>query len=113
MRKLTLWLLIGLAALLGACATLTPPRNVDDSIAYGYGQLAAARGTAAKLLDRGAITAADARAVQEKADQARTALDAARRLRGAGDTGGAQSQLTLGLDILLELETYLKAREAR
>jgi len=111
--KLKFYLLLALAALVGACATLTAPRNVDDSIAYGYSQVAAARGTAAALLDRGAITAADARRAQVQADQARAALDAARAARGAGDLDGAQGQLTLALSILTQLETYLKAQEAK
>jgi len=113
MKKLKFHFLLALAALLGACATLTAPRNVDDSIAYGYSQVAAARGTAAALLERGAISVPDAKRVQSQADQARAALDAARAARGSGDIGKAENQLKLALDILLQLETYLKAQEAK
>jgi hypothetical protein len=113
MKGLKFYLLVALAALVGACATLTAPRNLDDSIAYGYSQIAAARGTAAALLDRGAIGVAEAQRVQSQSDQARAALDTARIARGSGDIGNAENQLKLALDILLQLETYLKSQEAK
>lgn len=106
-------LLIACAFLLAACAGTPAPRGANDAIAYGYGQLAAVRDTTAQLLAADRITVADAKRVQETADQVRLALDAARTAAAIGDAPTVQAKLAAGLELLGQVESFLQARGAQ
>lgn len=118
----TLKNLAALALILGAVATLLivlpgcvsmeAPKSFNDRLAYGYASVAAVRDTAASLLERKRISIEDAKQVQALADQARTALDLARGNALKGDLKTAEGQLTLALDVLTRVETFLRAKEA-
>lgn len=98
---------------LAACVSMETPKSMNERIAYGYASVAAARNTAASMLDRGRITVEDAKKAQALADQSRAALDIARGASIKGDMKTAQGQLDLALTVLTSLETFLKAQEAK
>ena len=104
-------LALAVAVAIFGCVSMEAPKTFSDRLAYGYASVAAARNTAAGLLERKRITKAQAQDFQASADQARTALDLARATAGKGDVSTAQKQLDLALAVLTALEA--KLREAQ
>lgn len=98
---------------LPGCTTMEAPKTFNDRVAYGYASIAAARNTAAGMIERKRLTKAQAVEVQKLADNARGLLDAARATYAGGDIKTAEGQLALALDILTALETRLKTLEAK
>lgn len=98
--------------LLSACAQLgvQPPQSLGERLAYAYGVNTAVRDASTSALVAGEITADDMANLIELADQARGLLDGARMAYGAGDMGTAESRLALATSVLVQLQTYLRAR---
>lgn len=96
--------------LLVACAALglAAPQTFNQKLAYAYGTNTSVRLVAKDLLDSKAITAAEAVTVQTKADESRSALDAARSAGKVGDITTAEGKLLAAQQILGVLQTFLK-----
>lgn len=108
MRKLAI---IPLLYLLTACASLglAPASSFSDRLAYAYGTHSAVLVSATQSLDAGEIGSQDASRVLKVADEARTALDAAKLANGVGDTTTAEGRLQLATALLTNLQAYLRA----
>lgn len=108
MRKLAI---IPLLLILTACASLglAPASSFSDRLAYGYGTHTAVLATATQSLELGEISSEDASRVLKVADEARTALDAAKLASGAGDVTTAEGRLQLATALLTNLQAYLRA----
>jgi hypothetical protein len=100
-----------LVLLLSACVTLQQT-TLQEKLGYSYGALAAARNTAASLLERGRISTADAKQVQAQSDGIRVNLDTAKSLLRADKPNDASTWLELANTQLRGLENYLKSKEA-
>lgn len=113
------WACMALAAvvgLLGACAS-----SPEAQLKRGYQIVGTSATATTVLLDREAITSADAYRVATVARQAKGGLDeglkqleACRKAQAEGQPvtcDGAQAQIQLGAGLLLELERYLQAME--
>lgn len=102
------YLLATLILLLAACVAMEGARSFDERAAYAIGAIAAARDTAASMLERGRLTKEQGREVQSLADRARAGVDLATATYDKGDISGAEGQLALALSVLTALETYLQ-----
>lgn len=102
--------LIAAAFAIAACASIEPPRNVQDGLAYSYASVASARNTAASLLQSGRINVEDAKKVQAIADDARALLDASRLALTTGDQVSAQQKLQLAQALLAQISEYLNPK---
>jgi hypothetical protein len=98
--------IIGL--LLAACAT--PQFDARLKMAYDIHTATTQSVTAA--LDAQLISSRDAEAYRDIAQNARLVLDSARELKDV-DTETAEGKLRLAEQILLQLQAYLREREAR
>jgi hypothetical protein len=86
----------------------------DVRLAQAYASVATARSTAARLLDAGRISVADAERVQAAADGIRASLDLARSALAAGGSRTTYDQTMASAQVLLAgLEATLKEREKR
>ena len=108
------WLCCFLAAIVG-CAQLgiQKPRNLSDSVAYGYASLAAVRSTAAQMVQQNVLTASEGSAVLTQTDQARALLDSARLSVQAGDAPAATQALSAATAILSQLQAYLQSKQGK
>lgn len=95
--------------MLPGCVSLEAPKSMNERLAYAFASLAAARNTAASMVERGRITPAQGQEAQTIANHARTLLDGSRTALASGDMQTAEGQLKLALDLLTALETRLKA----
>ena len=108
------WILLLLA---GAPAFLTPgcaqlgiqPETFNQRLAVSYSTVTTIRQTALTLLQAKKISVADARHIQEQADNARSGLDIARAMR-ADDPKGADNKLESVRTALAALNAYLVAK---
>lgn len=105
------WLVV--VMLVTACAAFTPAKSFDDKLAYAYGTHAALLHAAAAGVAAGEITPEDGQQVLNISDQCRAILDAAKLAAGTGDVSTAEGQLALAVNILTELQNYLRAREKK
>lgn len=98
--------------LLAGCAQLglAPASSFDERLAYAVSQNAAVRQAAAKSLDAGEIQLQDAQFVLKTTDEARTLLDAARVASSTGDVSTAEGRLSLAVNVLTQVQTYLRTR---
>lgn len=108
----TLWAMFCVVTLLPmfVAACVATPQSPAQSIAAGYGTVAAVRATAADLLVAKTISVDDARMVQGLADQARAALDLARGFDLAGKPLDAAHSLELAVAVLTRVQNYLKIK---
>lgn len=106
--SLCLILLTGCAAL-----GLTSPKGFDQQLAVAYGTHTAVVQAATTALTSGAITSAEATAVQTQALSSRQLLDAAKTVEAAGDAAGAQHDLALATSALTLLQNYLNSQGAK
>lgn len=97
--------------LLCACQSLglAQPKSLQDRIAYGYSTYSAVQYAAANAITAGEMSSADGEAVLKMADQARVLLDSAKAL-SATDPTGAGTKLELAVNILTQLQAYLRAK---
>lgn len=93
---------------LASCSTLTP-KSFDQGLAIGYTTQTSVLQTTTALLQRQQITKEDAIRVLAISDQAGTALDSAKALRGT-DLSQAQGQLAMATAVLDQIAAYLKTR---
>jgi hypothetical protein len=95
--------------LLSGCSALglATPKSFDQSLANAYGVHTAVVSATATALASGAITSAEAGSVQIQANSARAMLDAAKAAETAGNSTGAQNDLSLAVTALTALQTYL------
>lgn len=102
------WLLM--VVLVAGCAAFTPAKTFDEKLAYAYGTHTAVLQAATSGLQTGELTVADAEQVLKLADQTRALLDAAKLAAGTGDVSTAEGQLALAVNVLTELQNYLRSR---
>lgn len=97
--------------LLVGCASLglAPASSFGDRLAYSYGTHTAVLVAATQSLEAGELDSADASRVLKVADEARTALDAAKLAHGVGDASTAEGRLQLATALLTNLQAYLRA----
>lgn len=96
--------------LLTACAALTPPKSLDQRIAFAYGVHTAVQSAAASSLDAHEITSKEAEQVLALADKSRQILDGAKLAAGVGDLKSAEGQLQLATTVLLQLQAHLRGQ---
>lgn len=99
--------------LLAGCASvgLAPATTFDERLAYAVSQNAAVRQAAANSLDAGEIKVEDAQYVLKTTDETRTLLDAAKAASGAGDIKTAEGRLSVAVNVLTTLQSYLRGRK--
>lgn len=105
------WLVM--AALLVGCAAFTPAKSFDEKLAYAYGTHTAILHAAAAGVANGELSVPDAEQVLKLSDQCRAILDTAKLAAGTGDVTTAEGQLALAVNVLTELQNYLRARAKR
>ena len=113
-----------LAFLLGVAVIATPfvqgcsviglqqPQTFNQRLVYAQAQVSALRVAATNLLEAQQITIDDAKYVLEVTDRSRALLETADRIHGAGQIPAGDSQLTLALGVLTELQSYLNRKQA-
>lgn len=99
--------LLFLAFLIAACASLASPDTIRGKIAYAYASVAASEQSAAQLLAANRLNAQEAQKVADAAQQIHVALAAAELASGTGDLKTAEDQLRFANQILLELNRQL------
>lgn len=102
-----------LATALAACNTLTgigdrpAPETVEEAVLYVDGTITALARTTVDLLDRGAISADQARRIVSELEEAAVISDAAKAL-ASDDPEAAERRLALAEEVLLALERELQ-----
>lgn len=96
--------------ILSACQSLPAPQSFDQGLAYGYTTNAAVRNTAADLLNSNTISVADAKVVQNLANEARAALDLASNYSKQQKPTDAKSALDLANSVLQKIQDYLASK---
>ena len=98
-------------SLLTACASLglAPADSFDARLAYAYGTHTAVLQAASAAVSAGTLTRKDGETVLTLAQQSRTLLDSARSVENT-DPSTATGRLTLAVNILTQLQTFLQAR---
>lgn len=107
MKKLINWCV--LAVLLASCAQLGLENadTFEKKLAYAYGQNTGFRQAAALGVNQRSLSSAEGTAVLGFTDNTRVFLDAA---KVATDPVKAQTNLTLALGVLTQVQQYLHAR---
>jgi hypothetical protein len=104
---------IAITCLLGCQAIgLTPATNLDQRLAYSFGQVTAVRDAATVALQNHRLGASEAKSVLAVTDNARSVLDASRDALAVGDTKTAEARLALAVSLLAALQTRLNAKES-
>lgn len=109
MRKVLvsyLWM----AVLVAGCAAFAAPKSFDQKLAYAYSTHTAIVQAATSSLSAGTLSVSDAEAVQKLATQSRAVLDSAKLAAGTGDVTTAEGQLALAVNILTQLQDFLRTR---
>jgi uncharacterized protein YceK len=109
MKKLCIFLVIGV--LLTGCTALglAPAQTTDQKIAYAYAGVTGVLNTIAQATDAGALTSVKAQQANQLAVQVKTTLDAARLASGAGDSSTALQDLNMATAALTAVQQYLTA----
>lgn len=96
---------------LTACSALGIPQaqTFNERAAVALSAVTSVRQATLTLLQTKRITADDAENVQKQADNARSAIDIARKLNAAGDPG-APGKLDQAQAVLTTLEAYLATK---
>jgi hypothetical protein len=99
---------------LSGCGTILPPtpQTTAERVAVTITSVTAARQTASALLTAGKISAADADNLQKQADNVRDATIVVRQLLTV-DPAAADAKMQQTRTLLLALQTYLAAKEAK
>jgi hypothetical protein len=115
-RPLMLALMIAIAApavvAVSGCQAigLQQPQSFGERYAYALGQTTALRQAATDGLKAGALKAEDAEYVLTVTDRSRALLDAARGAFVAGDVQTAEGRLSLTVQVLTQLQAYLRSK---
>lgn len=104
---------LALGGLVAACSALglASPQSFDERLANAYGVHTAVVSATATALTSGAITVAEAQAVESQEASVRALLNAAQSAEQGGNTSGASNDLTLALSGLTALQSYLNAQK--
>lgn len=97
--------------LLISCAEVgvTAPQTFNQRLAAGYTSVTTVRQATITLLQAKKITPKDAQTVQDQTDSARVGLDLAAAM-SVTDLKAAENRLTVSLELLRGLQTYLNSR---
>lgn len=100
-----------LVLILSGCSALglATPKGFDQSLAQAYSVHTAVVQATTAAVNSGAITSAEATQVQAQTISSRALLDAAKAAETAGNTAGANSDLTLATAALTALQQYLNS----
>lgn len=111
MKKFTMFIL---ALVLSACAQfgVPTPETLPSRIAVGIISVTEVRSQTLFLAQSGKLSKEDAENLQKQADNARAGLEVA-RLLAATDPVGADAKLQQTRAVLLALQQYLLAKEAK
>jgi hypothetical protein len=112
-RNLRTFVLFLSTLFLAGCVSMEKPTSFTDQLVYASKSIEAVTDTASSMYERGRLTKEQGREALAMIDQATAALDLARASQGKGDITTAQGQLNLALTLLTQIETYLKAQEAK
>lgn len=110
MRTLNKLSAFTLILLIAGCAAWAPAQTFEQKLAYAYSTHTAVLNTAADGVERGTLSKEDGISVLKLADESRALLDAARLSIGVGDVSTAEGQLALAVNVLTQLQTYLRSR---
>ena len=101
-----------LVMLIAGCASLglLTPQTLDERLSYAYDQHTAALQTITTATNQKLLTSRDAVSLLAIADQSRALLDAARGAQAGGDVSTAEGRLLLAINVLREVQTYLRTR---
>ena len=115
MKALRIGFLTAVLACLSACSALglAQPKSIDQRLAYAYASHTAVLQAATSSLNVGAITSPDAERILKEADDARSALDAARLALTSGDVTTAEGRLAAAIQVLTALQAYLHDKARR
>jgi len=115
MRKYTASVTTFLLLSVMACAQLglVTPQNHTQRLAYAYTMVTAVRDQAKVSLENKRISVVDAQQVLRLSDLARVSLDQARVMMEKGDQANGLQTLQVAEQILLQLQSYIKSKEAR
>lgn len=109
MKQLSfLWLV---SVLLFGCSQLglAPAQTFEQKLAYGYGNHTAVLKATTDALNAKTLKSADGEQVLKLATESRTLLDAARVANSSGDVTTANGKLLLAVQILEQLQVYLRS----
>lgn len=98
-------IVLALAIFVASCASLTAPRNIQDSAAYALGQVTAMRNTCTSLGETQKLRVEDTIACLEFTDEARKWVEVA---KNSPDLKSKEFALERALEILTFLEEVLK-----
>lgn len=98
-------IVLAMALFIASCASMTAPRNIQDSAAYALGQITAMRNTCTSLGETQKIRVEDTVACLEFTDEARAWVEVA---KAAPDLKSKEIALERALEILTFLEEVLK-----
>jgi hypothetical protein len=103
-----------LAVSIAGCAQfgLQQPKGVDQSLAYAYGTVDAARIAATTGLKSATVTLPQAEHVRDVANQAQKILDDAKAAKSISDTA-ASNKAMQATALLLELQNFLIQQGAK
>lgn len=106
MKRLDLFLLFVMAALIGACASLgvETPKTFNERVAVAQQTVTQVRLSATQLLQVKSISVADAENVLKQTDAAQEGVVIARSL---GDSPAAGTRLQVSIAVLTALQAYL------
>lgn len=111
----SMWgLLAFVLAIIAGCSSLglPSPDTFSERLASGYAAVTEVRTSATTLLNANKIDVADAKNIQEQADNARSGLDVARSLSKA-DITSANNRLIAITTTLNALSAYLATQEKK
>ena len=100
-------------ALLTACVSAPAPKTTAQQIAYSQATLTGLANSAASLVETGAMSKEDGRAVLKSVVEAQAGIDLARKFMGQNLPTDAVAQLQLVQKILIELNAYLASKEPK
>lgn len=98
-------------SLITGCASLglAPADSFDARLAYAYGTHTAVLEAASTAVSAGTLSPKDGKTVLSLAAQSRTLLDSARAVENTDPTTAA-GRLTLAVNVLTQIQTYLQSK---
>ncbi len=98
-------IVVAMAIFIASCASMTAPRNVQDSAAYALGQVTAMRNTCTSLGEAKKLSPSGAAGCLTQTDRARKLIELAIT---APDLASQETALQRALEILTYMEEVLK-----
>jgi hypothetical protein len=102
-------LALAVTLLLAGCSSLglTPPKTLDQQLAYAYGGVTGVLQALPGARQAGTLSYAQESSVNQMALSVRALLDSARIAEASGNTTGAQKDLALATAALTAVQQYL------